>query len=181
MKTGLVLEGGGMRGVFTGGVLDVFLEHSLSFDVCFGVSAGACFACSFLAGQHKRGYHVMADFIQKKEYCSVYSLIRTGDLFGADFVYHTIPEQLYPIDNDAFLKNSTEFFSVVTNCHTGAAEYHRIHDLFGDVDRVRASSSLPLVSRMVELDGKPYLDGGIADPIPVRHAFASGCDRVVAV
>ena len=181
MKIGLVLEGGGMRGVFTAGVLDVFLEEGISFDSCYGVSAGACLACSFLCGQKGRGYSVMTDYLDNRDYCSWSSFLRTGDLFGADFLYHKIPEQLYPIDNVAFLRNPTEFYSVATDCRTGEAEYFRVKDMFLDVDAVRASASLPLVSRMVPVGDGLYLDGGVADPIPMQKAFEDGCDLVIAV
>ncbi|MBP3300707.1 MAG: patatin family protein [Clostridia bacterium] len=181
MKIGLVLEGGAMRGVFTAGILDVFLENGLEFDSCHAVSAGSCLACSFLSRQIGRGYAVMTDYLDNKEYCSVSSLLRTGDLFGADFLYHKIPEQLYPIDNATFLQGKTTFYSVATNCESGRAEYLKVEDLIRDVDAVRASASLPLVSRIVDWKGKPYLDGGIADPIPVEQAFRDGCDRVVVI
>ena len=181
MKIGLVLEGGAMRGVFTAGVLDVFLENGIAPDLCFGVSAGACLACSFLCKQKGRGFAVMTDYLGNKDYCSVSSLIRTGDLFGAEFLYHTIPEQLYPIDNEAFLQGKTDFFVVVTNCETGKAEYLPINDMFRDVDAVRASSSLPLLARTVFLNGKPYLDGGVSDPIPVQKALEMGCDKLIVV
>ena len=181
MKTGLVLEGGSMRGVFSAGILDIFLDHGLSFDVCYGVSVGACLACSFLCGQRGRGYAVMTDYLDEKDYCSVFSLRRTGDLFGAEFVYHKIPEELNPIDNEAFLRNPTVFYSVATDCGTGKAAYLPVKDMFSDVDMVRASASLPLLARMVDVDGVLYLDGGIADPIPVRKALEDGCDKVIAV
>lgn len=181
MKTGLVLEGGAMRGVYTSGVLDFFLDQNIHFDVCLGVSAGACLACSYLSLQRGRGYAVMTDYLNNKEYCSLSSLLRTGDLFGAEFLYHKIPEELYPIDNSAFLKNSTKFYSVVTDCNTGAPAYLRVEDMFRDVDFVRASSSLPLLARMVEINGTFYLDGGVSDPIPVKQALFMGCDRIVVV
>ena len=181
MKIGLVLEGGGMRGVFTAGVLDVFLEQDLNPDLCIGVSAGACLACSYLCKQKGRGFSVMTDYLDNKDYCSFSSLVRTGDMFGADFLYHKIPEELYPIDNTAFLKNKTEFYAVVTNCTTGKPEYPQISDMFRDVECVRASSSLPLLARMVKLWGVNYLDGGVADPIPVQKALEMGCDKVIVV
>ena len=181
MKIGIVLEGGAMRGVFSAGVLDVFLEHGIEPDLCLGVSAGACLACSFLCKQKGRGFAVMTDYLENKDYCSVSSLVRTGDLFGAEFLYHTIPEQLYPIDNEAFLQGTTDFFVVVTNCETGKAEYLPVKDMFRDVDAVRASSSLPLLARTVFLDRKPYLDGGVSDPVPVQKALEMGCDKIIVV
>ena len=181
MKTCIVLEGGAMRGVFTAGVLDVFLERNIEPDACIGVSAGACLACSFLTKQKGRGFAVMTDYLDDKDYCSLSSLVRTGDLFGADFLYHKIPEELYPIDNDAFLAGKTELYTVVTNVETGAPEYHRVEDMFRDVDWVRASSSLPLAARMVDLQGQKYLDGGVSDPIPVKKALEMGFDKVIVV
>ncbi len=181
MKIGLVLEGGAMRGVFTAGVLDVFLNKNLKTDLCIGVSAGACLACSFLCKQPGRGFAVMTDYRKERDYCSVYSLLKTGDLFGADFLYHKIPEELYPIDNEAFLQEATDFYTVVTNCITGKPEYLQVKDMIRDVDFVRASGSLPLLARMVPLSGIPYLDGGVSDPIPVEKALEMGCDKVIVI
>lgn len=181
MSICLVLEGGAMRGVFTAGVLDFFLEKKIEPDACIGVSAGACLACSFLCKQKGRGFAVMTDYLDNKDYCSISSLIRTGDLFGADFLYHKIPEELYPIDNESFHAGKSAFYSVVTNVDSGKPEYYRINDMFDDVDAVRASSSLPLVARMVELKGKMYLDGGVSDPIPVKKALEMGFDKVIVV
>jgi len=181
MKTGLVLEGGGMRGVFTTGVLDVFLDENIDFDLCIGVSAGAGHACSYLAKQKRRGFRVNTDYLDDKRYCSMYSLLKTGDMFGAEMLYHTIPEKLYPIDNETFRAGKTEFRVAVTNCETGKAEYPQIRDLYKDVEYVRASSSLPLLARIVELDGKAYFDGGISDSMPVKFAVDSGCDKTVVV
>ena len=181
MKIGLVLEGGGMRGVFTAGVLDAFLEKDLNADLCIGVSAGACLACSYLCKQVGRGFSVMTDYLDDRDYCSLSSLSRTGDLFGADFLYHKIPEELYPIDNTAFLNGKTEFHVVVTNCTTGKPEYPQISDMLRDVDYVRASSSLPLLARTVDLYGEKYLDGGVSDPIPVQKALDMGCDKTIVV
>lgn len=180
-KIGLVLEGGGMRGIFTAGVLDFFLEKSIAFDYCIGVSAGACHACSFLAGQHRRAFDVSVDYLRDRRYCSLYSLLTTGDLFGARMLYETIPNELYPVDNDFFLRGHTGFHAVITNCVTGEAEYPQIRDLRRDIGFVRASSSLPFVSNMVMLSGTPYLDGGISDSIPVAQAMDAGCTKVVAI
>ena len=104
-RTGLVLEGGGLRGIFTAGVLDFFLEKNIEFDNCIGVSAGACHACSYLAKQHKRAFNVSVDYLNDKRYCTLYSLIKTGDLFDVNLVYNEIPNKLNPIDNETFKKN----------------------------------------------------------------------------
>jgi len=180
-NTDLVLEGGGMRGMFTAGVLDAFMEEDISFKRCIGVSAGACHACSFMSRQKKRAYNVGVDYLDNKRYCSFFSLITTGDLFGAKFVYDEIPNKLNLYDYDAFNKNETEFYATVTNCETGKAEYIKINDMKRDIVYVRASSSLPLLARIVKIGEKKYLDGGIADSIPVRHSLSSGNGKCVVV
>ena len=180
-KTALILEGGGMRGVFTAGVLDFFLEQRLIFDNCIGVSAGACHACSYLAGQKGRAFSTATDYLHDRHYCGLYSLLTTGDIFGVKLIYEDIPNRLYPIDNEAFLKNKTVFQSVITNCITGQAEYPRIHDLKKDILYIRASASLPFVSRLVTINGIPYLDGGIADSIPIRQAQKQGARKSVVI
>lgn len=181
MKLGLVLEGGAMRGVFTAGVLDLFLDQGITVDCCVAVSAGACLACSYLSRQPGRGYQTSTGYLGNPDYCSIRSLLRTGDLFGVDFLYHKIPEQLYPIDNQTFMQGKTDFYSVITNCRTGKPEYPKIEDLHRDINFIRASSSLPLLSRLVKIDRNYYFDGGVSDPIPLRKAFDLGCDRVITV
>lgn len=179
--SGLVLEGGGMRGVFSAGVLDFFLDKNISFDHCIGVSAGACHACSFVARQKGRALATSIDYLDDKRYCSFYSLLKTGDIFGAEFIYQTIPEKLYPIDNATFLSGHTTFQAVITNCITGQAEYPHIKDFTKDIGFVRASSSLPFFSKMVNIDGKPYLDGGIADSIPIMNFINKGIKKNVII
>ena len=181
VKTGLVLEGGGMRGIFSTGVLDAFLENGISFDHCIGVSAGACHACSFLSGQKGRSFKISTEYLNDKRYCSLRSLLTTGDLFGVKMSYELIPRVLNPVDNEAFLKNPCTFQSVITNCETGKAEYPVIKDMFQDLLFVRASSSLPGFSRMVEINGGKYLDGGISDSIPLRRSIKEGFEKNVVV
>ena len=180
-QIGLILEGGGLRGIYTAGVLDCFLENGIDLRDVYAVSAGACHACSYLAYQHGRAYSTNIDYLKDRRYCSIYSLLTTGDLFGVDFLYHELPEKLYPIDNAAFLRTPSAFHAVVTNCLTGRAEYPLVHDLFQDIDYVRASSSLPGVSRFVRLNGIPYLDGGISDAIPIRRSEEDGHEKNVLV
>ena len=170
----LVLEGGGMRGVFTAGALDFLMENELYFRECYAVSAGACHACSYLSHQHGRAYAVCADYISDERYCSVSSLRKTGDMFGVKFIYDTVPNTLNMYDYDTFMNNPTKFYAVMTDCKTGDAVYHQISDLRRDMDYIRASSSLPVVSRMVNIDGGEYLDGGISDSIPLRRSISAG-------
>lgn len=180
-KTGIILEGGGLRGVFTAGVVDLFIEKGVGFDVLIGVSAGACHGCSLLSKQKGRAYAVTTDYLDNKEFLSFKNFLKTGDLFGPEMLYGKIPRELYPIDNEAFLKGKTEFYAAVTNCVTGEAEYKRINDLVGDMEFVHASGSLPLVAREVYLNGVPYLDGGIADSVPIRQSEKAGCNKNVVV
>ncbi len=181
MGTGLILEGGGMRGIFAAGVLDYLLDEGLSFSNVIGVSAGACHGCSFVSGQRGRAFATSVDYLDDRDYCSFYSLRKTGDLFGAEFLYHRIPEKLYPIDNEAFRKSGVKFQAVVTNCGTGEAEYPVISDMFKDIEWVRASASLPFFANMVEIDGGLYMDGGIADSIPLAQMIRQGNEKNVIV
>lgn len=183
-KTGLVLEGGGMRGAFTTGVLDFFLDSldkEFSFHSCMGVSAGAIHACSFLSKQKGRGFETNIDYLEDEQYGSFKNLIKTGDLFDAEFCYKTIPEELNPYDYKTFEENPTDFYAVVTNCRTGEAEYKKITDMHKGIYFVRASGSLPLVSRTVWIQKQPYLDGGIADSIPIKKSEELGNEKNVVV
>ena len=180
-KTGLVLEGGGLRGIFTAGVLDFFLEKNIEFDGCIGVSAGSCHACSYLSKQYKRAFNVSVDYLDDKRYCSMYSLITTGDLFGVDFVYGEIPDKLNPIDNETFMKSKTKFQAVITNCRTGEAEYPEVKDFRTDTVYIRASSSLPFLSKMVKINGELYLDGGVSDSIPIKKSIENGNTKNVII
>ena len=180
-KTGLVLEGGGLRGIFTAGVLDFFLEKNIEFDGCIGVSAGSCHACSYLSKQYKRAFNVSVDYLDDKRYCSMHSLITTGDLFGVDFVYGEIPDKLNPIDNETFMKNKTKFQAVITNCRTGEAEYPEVKDFRTDTVYIRASRSLPFLSKMVKINGELYLDGGVSDSIPIKKSIENGNTKNVII
>ncbi len=181
MSKGLVLEGGGLRGIFTAGVLDYFMEQDLWFDTLIGVSAGACHGCSYKAQQPGRALRISVDYLDDPRYCSVRSLLTTGDMFGVDFCYRAIPDLLDPMDYAQFNKNPMRFFATVTNLETGKAVYHQVANGYQDVTWVRASASLPLVSRKVEIDGKYYLDGGIADSIPYLKSIHLGNDKNVVV
>ena len=181
IEAGLVVEGGGMRGVYTAGVLDYFMEKNLYFDDCYGVSAGACHISSYVSKQIGRSIKVTLDYINDKRYCSVNSLIKTGDMFGVEMLYDLIPNKLELYDYDTFNKFKGNFYSVVTNCKTGKAEYIKIKDMKKDIIAVRASSSLPLLSRIVEINGKEYLDGGITDSIPIKKSIKDGHKKNVVI
>ena len=165
LRTGLVLEGGAMRGIFTAGVLDVLMEGRVAVDGIVGVSAGACFGCNVKSGQIGRAIRYNRRYCADWRYWSLWSLIWTGDLFGADFCYHRLPNELDPFDWDAFAANPMPFHVVCTDVRTGRPVYHDCVET-GDVclEWVRASASMPIVSRIVELDGGKYLDGAVTDP-----------------
>ncbi len=180
-QMGLVLEGGGLKGVYTSGVLDFFLEKGIEFSSCYGVSAGACNLCSYLSKQKGRAYHVNVDYLDDRNYCSIYSLLKTGDLFGVEMCYHKIPEELYPYDYDTFNRYQGNFYSVVTNIESGQPEYIPVKDMKEEIDVVRASASLPLVSRNVSWKNRLYLDGGISDAIPLKRSMEDGNRKNVVV
>lgn len=182
MKKGLVLEGGAMRGLFTAGVLDVMMEHGLTVDGIIGVSAGAAFGCSYKSGQMGRTLRYNLKYARDKRYCSLYSLLRTGDLYGAEFCYHTLPETLDVFDNEAFTKNPMEFYLVCTDVNTGKPVYHKCETAdWNTMEWFRASASLPLVSRIVEIDGYQLLDGGISDSIPLRFFESLGYEKNIVI
>lgn len=182
MKYGLVMEGGAMRGLFTAGVTDVLMENGFTFDSSVGVSAGACFGCNYKSGQHGRAIRYNLRFRNEKRYCSWSSLVHTGDMFGAEFCYHTIPEKLDLFDNVTYESNPMTFYVVGTDINTGKAVYHNCRTAKGDdLEWIRASASMPLVSRIVGIGGREFLDGGISDSIPLRFMESTGCDRNVVI
>lgn len=180
-QAGLVLEGGGMKGLYTAGVLDFFLEKEIDFSSCYGVSAGACTLCSYLSKQPKRQYRITINYLDNKKYCSAYSLLTTGDLFGVDMCYHLIPNYLDPYDYETFDKYEGKAYAVATNIKTGKPAYLELRDMHTDIQAVRASSSLPLVSRNVKIGGELYLDGGLSDSIPIAKSIADGNEKNVVV
>ncbi len=181
LKTGLVLEGGAMRGIYTAGVLDVLMERKLFFDAVIGVSAGAIHGCNYVSNQPGRSIRYYRKYSRDPRFLSVRSLLRTGNMVDTAFCYHELPEKLDPFDNEAFMASQTVFYAVCTNLETGRAECIRCTDLFRQIDVLRASASMPLASEIVEVEGKKYLDGGVADSVPLRAAEALGYERNVVV
>ena len=171
-----------MRGLFTAGALDVLMERGVKFDGAIGVSAGACFGCNYKSGQIGRVIRYNKRFACDPRYCSWISLFRTGDLFNADFCYRELPMELDVFDAAAYESNPMEFHVVATDCTTGKAVYRRLDRADETAFRwIRASASMPLVSRPVEIDGGIYLDGGLSDGIPLRHFESSGYDRNLVI
>ncbi|MBQ8296725.1 MAG: patatin family protein [Ruminococcus sp.] len=181
MKTALILEGGAMRGIYTSGVLDVFLDHGIRFDGVIGVSAGAIHGATYVAEQNRRNIRYYKRYRSDKHFMSLYSLITTGDIVGKDFCYRDIPDNLDPFDYETFKNSDTDFYAVVTDLETGKPAYALIKDLKAQMEYLRASASMPLVSRIVEIGGRKLLDGGVSDSIPVRAAQKLGYDKIVVV
>ena len=180
-KTGLVLEGGGMRGLYTVGVLDRFLDHDIMMDYVIGVSAGACHGISYVSNQRGRSYRINTSYIEDKRYVSFSNYIKTKSVFGMDFIFDEIPHKLDLFDYDTFFSSSTEFVAGVTDVETGQPVYFGKNNFDHDATILRASSSIPVFAPMVEYQGGKYLDGGTSDPIPVRKALEDGCDQVIVV
>ena len=181
MKTGLVLEGGGVRGIYTAGVLDVFMEHGVTFDGVIGVSAGAIHGCSYLSGQKGRSIRYYKKYCNDPRFMSFKSWIKTGDIVGADFCYRELPDVLDPYDHEQFKKSTSEFYVTCSNVETGKAEYIQITDMKNQIDAMRASASLPYFSRIVKINGKKYLDGGCTDSIPVEAFRKLGYNKNVVI
>lgn len=179
---GLVLEGGGMRGVFTSGVLDAFMKHSLYFPYVVAVSAGACNGLSYMSRQPRRARYSNIDMLQKYDYISLKSLLTQGSIFDPNILYDRFPNEIVPFDYDAYRNNPATFEMVTTNCLTGRAEYlSEKRDAARMTAIAKASSSLPYVAQITEVDGVPMLDGGITDSIPVVRAIDMGYSPNVVV
>lgn len=179
---GLVLEGGGMRGVFTCGVLDYFMDNKLKFPYVIGVSAGACNGLSYMSNQRGRAKYSNIDLLEKYKYIGFKQLILKGNIMDYDLLFHTFPEKILPYDYDAYARSEGRFEMVTTNCLTGEANYfEEKNDPKRIIDIVKASSSLPIVCPIVNVDNIPMLDGGLVDSIPLERSMSQGWDRNVVV
>lgn len=181
MKTCLVLEGGALRGIYTMGVLDTFLEENIEVDCVIGVSAGTLFGINYVSRQPKRVLNYNLEYAGNKDYMSIKSFLKTGNIINEKFCFHDLPDKLYPFDYDTFDKSKTKFYSVVTNVETGYAEYIEIKNSRKQIDVMRASGAMPIISEIVEINGKKYLDGGIADSIPIKKAIELGYDKIIVI
>ena len=179
---GLVLEGGAMRGLFTAGIIDVMMEHGVEPDGLIGVSAGAAFGCNYKSRQPGRAVRYNKRFAKDKRYCSWQSWWKTGDLYNAEFGYHVIPTQYDIFDNEAFEQNPMAFYVVCTDVETGKAVYKQLIECTPlTYDWIRASASMPLASKVVELEGMKVLDGGVADSIPLEYFESIGYEKNVVI
>ena len=181
MKSCLVLEGGAKRGIYTAGVLDVLLENNIITDGVIGVSAGAIHGCSYASLQAGRGIRYNMDYGNDWRFMSFKSWIVSGNVVNTEFCYHELPEKLDPYDNEAFMNSGIDFYAVCSNIETGKPEYIKIKDMFAEIDYLRASASLPLLSETVEVGGLKLLDGGITDSIPLKAAENLGFDKNIVV
>ncbi|MCR4656762.1 MAG: patatin family protein [Lachnospiraceae bacterium] len=185
MKKGLIMEGGAMRGMFTAGVTDVFMEKGVRFDGGIGTSAGAAFGCNYKSGQIGRALRYNMEYCADKRYVSASGFLRSGNLYSEDFCYHQIPESLDKFDFDAFNENPMEFYITCTNIETGRAVHHR-HDEKNDdlntfLEWIRASCAMPMLEQIVEIDGVKLLDGGVGDSVPLEYFEELGFDRNVVI
>ena len=185
MKKGLVMEGGAMRGMFTAGVTDVFMEKGIEFNGAVGTSAGAAFGCNYKSGQIGRALRYNKEYCTDERYISIKEFFKTGNLYSEDFCYHEIPESLDRFDFDAFRENPMEFHVTCTNIETGRAVHHKYDEDNDDfntfLEWIRASCAMPMLEQIVEIDGMKLLDGGVGDSIPVRYFEELGYDRNVVI
>lgn len=180
-KTAFVLEGGAMRGLYSAGVLDVFMQNNISTDAIFGVSAGALFGINFKSKQIGRAIRYNIKYAHEKNYMGLYSLITTGNIMNKEFCFNKLVNELDKFDFETFNNSPIDFYAVVTNVETGNAEYIKITDAKEGLEALRASGSMPFVSKCVELEGAKYLDGAISDPIPLQKALDEGYGKIIVV
>ena len=181
MKIGLVLEGGAMRGMFTAGVLDVLLDEQIAVDGAVTVSAGALFGINYPAKQRGRVLRYNLKYLHDKRYMGWHSLFTTGNVVNKAFAFYELPFTLNPFDQATFAASQIDFWVTLTNIETGEPEYVKITDAFAQMEALRATSAMPMVSRVVEIEGKKYLDGGISDSIPLDKAMALGYDKIIVI
>ena len=181
MKVGLVLEGGGMRGLFTAGVLDVMIDYGFMPDVLCGTSAGVTFGINLLSQQRGRVLRYNCKYVGRRDYISMHSWLTTGNMINKKFAYDLLPRELDPFDEDTFKKSKAAFYATITNMRTGQAEYVHITDTWEQMDVIRASASLPIICKPVKWNGEKYLDGGLVDNIPLDKCLELGCDKVIIV
>ncbi len=182
MKTGLVMEGGAMRGLFTAGVIDVLMENHIACDGAIGTSAGAAFGINYVSRQPRRVLRYNLRFCKDPRYCSWESWLRTGDIYNVEFGYHTIPDMLDPFDYDTFAASDVDFYATATDVMTGQAVYHKFKDCRGDdMKWLRGSASMPLFAKPVEVAGRKLLDGGLGDSIPLKYMEEHGYDRNIVI
>lgn len=181
MKVGLVLEGGAMRGMYTAGILDIMLDSKIKIDGIIGTSAGALFGVNYFSKQRGRTIRYSKRFCKDIRYMSLLSFIMTGNIINKNFAFYKVPFKLDIFDEEEFKKNNTGYYVTITNVKTGNAEYIKLKDIKKQMEVLRASSAIPLVSRMVKLGDNLYLDGGVSDSIPVEKMLEFGYDKIIVI
>lgn len=181
MKIGMVLEGGAMRGMYTAGIIDMLLEDEIKVDTIVGVSAGVLFGVNYLSKQKGRVIRYNKEYAKDPRYMGFKSLITTGNIINKEFAFYEVPFKLDIFDEEEFEKSDCELYATVTNIETGKPEYFKVNNVYSDMELLRATSAMPFVSKIVEWDGKRYLDGGISDSIPVDKCKELGCDKIIVV
>ncbi|MBQ9246670.1 patatin family protein [bacterium] len=180
-KIALVLEGGAMRGLYSAGVLDVFMENDINADVVYGVSAGALFGLNYKSRQIGRAIRYNLEYAKEKNYMGLYSLITTGNIMNKEFCFNKLVYELDKLDFETYKNNPVDFYAVVTNIQTGKPEYIKIDDAQKDMEYFRASGSMPFVSKPVEINGNLYLDGAISDAVPLKKVLETNCEKIIVI
>ena len=181
MSVGLVLEGGAMRGLYTAGVLDIFMDNGIKVDGIIGTSAGVLFGVNYPSNQRGRALRYNKKYAPSGNYMGIRSLITTGNIINKQFAYYELPSKIDIFDEQAYENSGVDFYATLTNVETGKAEYVKITNAFGQMEALRATSAMPFVSRIVEYEGKKYLDGGVADSIPIDKCIEMGYDKIIVV
>lgn len=180
-KVGLVLEGGSLRGLYSAGVLDIMMDNDINIDCIVGTSAGALFGPNYFSNQRGRAIRYNKRFCKDRRNISMLSFILTGNVVNKNFAYYKITKELDIFDNETFMKSGKELYVTATNIESGKCEYFKINDVLEDMEKLRATSAIPIMTRPVKIDNKFYLDGGVSDSIPVKKCLELGCDKVIVV
>lgn len=180
-KVGLVLEGGSLRGLYSAGVLDIMMDNDINIDCIVGTSAGALFGPNYFSNQRGRAIRYNKRFCKDRRNISMLSFILTGNVVNKNFAYYKITKELDIFDNETFMKSGKELYVTATNIESGKCEYFKINDVLEDMEKLRATSAIPIMTRPVKIDDKYYLDGGVSDSIPVKKCLEFGCDKVIVV
>lgn len=180
-KVGLVLEGGSLRGLYSAGVLDIMMDNDINIDCIVGTSAGALFGPNYFSNQRGRAIRYNKRFCKDRRNISMWSFLLTGNVVNKNFAYYRITKEFDVFDNDTFMKSGKELYVTATNIKTGNCDYFKIDDVLKDMEKLRATSAIPIMTRPVKIDDDYYLDGGVSDSIPVRKCLELGCDKVIVV
>ena len=180
-KVGLVLEGGSLRGLYSAGVLDIMMDNNINIDVIVGTSAGALFGPNYFSKQRGRAIRYNKRFCKDRRNISMWSWLFTGNVVNKNFAYYKITKELDVFDNETFIKSGKELYVTATNIESGECEYFKINNVLSDMEKLRATSAIPIMTKPVKINGKYYLDGGVSDSIPIKKCLELGCDKVIVV